>query len=380
MTAESSEDESDRHRSQAEAIAETSPESEVSAQRPGALATIPLALASVLYGVGARVHGASARRMRAAGGRPACAVLSVGGLTVGGAGKTPVAARLALGLHRRGRRVVLASRGYKGSPRGRVTVVSDGRHVLSSVETSGDESLVLAAHAPGVPVLTGVDRRVVGHHAVSAYDAEILVLDDGFQHHRLERDLDIVCVDGIAGFGNGRVLPWGPLREPLSALGRADWLCVVDGGPEERETERIAEFASRGGRVIRARRRPAFLSDLEGRAREPASMLAGESVGMLAGVARPASLRRSLEALGAEVVAEKIFRDHHDYRREDVAGLDAAVSRWVTTEKDALKILPAWIGDAQVSVLGIEVALEDEEGVLASIESILAERRARLRR
>jgi tetraacyldisaccharide 4'-kinase len=298
----------------------------------------------------------------------------VGGLTLGGAGKTPLAARLALGLRRRGWRVVLASGGYKGRQRDPVQVVSDGTHIHSSVAVSGDESLILAAHAPDVPVLVGRDRRIVGHHAIALFDAEILVLDDGFQHHRLARDLDIVSVDGEAGFGNGHVIPWGPLREPLSSLRHADWVFVID-GEEGSDPAPVAAWGARGGPVLRAVRRPSSLVSLDRLTREPLEALAGREVGLLAGVARPRSVRRSLEALGARVVAERLFPDHHAYRPGDVAGLDPAIERWITTEKDALKILPEWIGSARVSVLAIELEIEDEPDVLEGLETHLLSRR-----
>jgi tetraacyldisaccharide 4'-kinase len=303
--------------------------------------------------------------------------VSVGGLTLGGAGKTPLAARLALGLRRRGWRVVLASGGYKGRRRDPVQIVSDGAHIHSSVAVSGDEALILAAHAPDVPVLVGRDRRIVGHHALALFDAEILVLDDGFQHHRLARDLDIVSVDGQAGFGNGHVIPWGPLREPLSSLRYADWVFVID-GESGSDPDPVVDWAARGGPVLRAVRRPSSLVSLDRRTREPLERLEGRAVGLLAGVARPQSVRRSLEALGARVVAERLFPDHHTYRPGDVADLDTGVDRWVTTEKDALKILPEWVGDARVSVLAIELELEDEPNVLERLEAHLLDRRPAL--
>jgi len=330
-----------------------------SAAASGPLLSISRAVASHLYGLGARIHRAQTRWTQAGRGRPACAVLSVGGLTVGGAGKTPVAARLALAFQRRGRRVVLASRGYKGRPVDRVTVVSDGRHIRSSVARAGDEPLLLAAHAPGVPVLVGRDRRVVGHHAVSRFAAELLVLDDGFQHHRLARDLDLVCIDGVAGLGNRRVLPRGPLREPLPALWHADWLCLVDGQRADWEAELVARFVAAGGRVLRAHRRPSSLVCLDQSRREAPSALAGRSVGLLAGVARPGSVRRSLEALGATIVAERLFPDHHDYSATDCASLDPSVPEWVTTEKDALKILPEWMAGKKLLVLGMHCSRID---------------------
>lgn len=335
------------------------------------------AIASVFYGLGARAHRKGASWLRASRGRPACAVLSVGGLTVGGAGKTPVAAALARNLHDRGHRVVLASRGYRGNARDAVTVVSDGRYARSTVSVSGDESFVLAGHAPGVPVLVGRDRRVVGHHAVSFFDAEILVLDDGFQHHRLARDVDIVCIDGVAGLGNRRVLPWGPLREPVSALRNADWLCVVDGARGGREADLVDEFAANGGGVLHGRRRATHLTSLDRRSRVSSSSLSGRRVGLIAGVARPASLRKTVEELGAVVVAERFFDDHHAYREREIAALDTGVPEWVTTEKDALKILPEWLGPARVSVLEIEVEFEGGDAAIDPIESALLRSRER---
>lgn len=336
-------------------------------------------VAGFLYGVGARIHRGWMRRSAGSRGRLACAVVSVGGLTLGGAGKTPVAARVALGLSRRGYRVVLASRGYRGGSRERVTVVSDGVHVRSTVEAAGDEAFVLVAHAPGVPVIVGPDRRIVGHHAVALFDAEVLILDDGFQHHRLARDLDIVCVDGREGLGNGRVVPAGPLREPQSVLSRADWLCLVDpeeGGSPETDPARtrvggaaqtdMRWVADRFGveRVVRARRVPIDLVELGGGEHRPLAWLAGRRVGMLAGIARPDSLRRKLAGLGASVETERIFPDHHAYRPEEVTGLDPSVDAWITSEKDAFKILPKWVGSGRVWVLRIEAEIDCESEVL----------------
>jgi len=316
------------------------------------------------------------RRASAGRGRLACAVVSVGGLTVGGAGKTPFAARLALGLRRRGWRVVLASRGYKGHGRLPVTVVSDGSFMHSSVAHSGDESFVLAAHAPGVPVLVGRDRRIVGHHAVSVFDAEIVVLDDGFQHHRLARDLDIVCIDGPGGFGNRRLLPAGPLREPISTLRHADWLCVMDagsgrtasGGEALRETEIIASHERSGCDVVWASRRPVELVSLGRSEKLSLDSLRDRRVGLLSGIARPASIRRTLEALGARVIVERRFRDHHEYGPKDCRDLDHSALMWITTEKDALKILPEWLGDDTLWVLRIEVEIDEEDAVLDRLE------------
>jgi len=344
-----------------------------------ALSTGVLRAASVFYGTGAWAHRAFMRQTSAERGRLACAVVSVGGLTVGGAGKTPFAARFALGLHLRGWRVVLASRGYRGSSALPVSVVSDGSHIHSNVAHAGDESFVLAAHAPGVPVLVGRDRRVVGHHAVSAFDAQIVILDDGFQHHRLARDLDIVCIDGPGGFGNRRLLPAGPLRESIATLRYADWLCVIDGGSDDeaslgeglREAEIVGHHERSGREVVWAHRRPLELVSLDQSRQLPLNFLRGQRVGLLSGVARPASVRRTLEGLGARVVVERRFRDHHAYTPKDCRDLDHSKLMWITTEKDALKILPEWLGEDTLWVLRIEVEIDEEDAVLDRLEARL---------
>lgn len=337
------------------------------------VARVVLVPASWLYGLGARLHRVFMRWTSGTRPRPACAIVSVGAMTVGGAGKTPLAARLAAGLRGRGWRVVLASRGYKGKARDPVTVVSDGSHVRAQASEAGDESLVLAAHAPGVPVLVGRDRNVVGHAAVSRFGAEILVLDDGFQHHRLARDLDIVSLDGRSGLGNGRVLPAGPLREPRSSLRHADWICLVDGeGGAPPGAERWLAKLERAKRfVFRARRRPSALFSLDGQERRALGELVGRRVGLISGIARPASFRRSVESLGAVVVRERRFRDHHAFAPRDLRGLDPDVELWLTTEKDAIKILPSWAPGVSIWVLQIELEIEDEAAVLAALESAL---------
>lgn len=354
------------------------------------LAALPALAASLVWSGGARLHRSIATRGRAFRGRPACAVVSVGGLTLGGAGKTPAAAAVARGLHEVGLRVVLASRGYGGRTRDPVTVVSDGQHVRARAARTGEESLVLAAHAPGVPVLVGRDRLVVGHRAVSGFDADVLVLDDGFQHHGLARDFDLVCVDGVVGLGNGRVFPAGPLREPRSVLRAADALLIVDGQVAEsaaacRERLGLARIVGPEVPIHRARRSPRSLVPLGGGDAVAPDRLAGQEVGLLAGIARPDSFRRSLEALGATVVEERLFPDHHAYAERDFAGRRSgrAMSpdvHWITTEKDAYKLVSRWLEPLRVSVLQMELEVDDgpvlTERIRAATEERVERRRA----
>jgi len=337
------------------------------------LARSPLAGLAALYGVGARLHRAWYAR---GPGHPVelpCKVVSVGSLLVGGSGKTPTAAWLATALRARGHRVALASRGYGRRSRRGVEVVSDGRFVLGRAETCGDEPMLLAAHAPGVPVLVGPRRDSVGYRAVAAFGTQVLVLDDGFQHHRLHRDLDLVVFHGGFGLGSCHVIPRGPLREPLAALRRADAIGVMDGCLPDAQEKRIARLAPRARRFCVVRR-PAWLRPLAGGMRGSLAglrALRDRPVGMLCGIARPVSFRQTLQQLGATVVAERLFPDHHVFHPRELSGLAREADLWITTEKDAGKLLPAWLGGVSVCVLGLETQVRDAKPFLDWLESRL---------
>lgn len=333
------------------------------------VALLPLAAAALLYAAVAWLHRLVYRVGLRHPTRLGCRVVSIGNLLVGGSGKTPTAAWLAAELRRRGHKVALASRGHGRRDREPVRVVSDGRFLHATSEQAGDEPLLLAAHAPGVPVLVARNRAWAGLRAISAFGAEVLLLDDGFQHHRLARDVEIVLFDG-AGLGNGCILPRGPLREPLGALRYADAIGVVDGPLPAEDEARLKRLAP-GALRFAARRRPAWLRPLGGGAAASPSSLAGVEVGMLAGIARPEGLRRTLEALGARVIRERVFPDHHRYRPADVTDLDRHGGVWVTTEKDALKLPATWMAGVRVLVLGIELEVEAPERLLDWLEARL---------
>jgi tetraacyldisaccharide 4'-kinase len=336
------------------------------------LALLPLDLLALGYGVGAFAHRAAYARGLLHPVQLSCRVVSVGNMVVGGAGKTPLAAWLAGVLHQRGHRVVLASRGYARRGREEVEVVSDGRFVSSSAESAGDEPMVLAAHAPGVPVLVGPDRSVVGMRAVSAFGAQILVLDDGFHHHRLARDLDLLCFDGNAGLGNRRVLPRGPLREFPSALRCADALVVIDGPLCEADQALLERFAP-ATRRFEASRHPVRVRRLAGGDCGSPQSLEGLEVGLLSGIAQPDSFRRTAESLGVRVIRERRFHDHHRYRERDLDSLEEGAQIWLTTEKDAVKILPSWVGNADVRVVAVEIVVKDEDRLCEWLEDQLRE-------
>lgn len=350
--------------------------------RPGAAGLLlapPLRLAALLFRAGAALRGAlyDAGLLRAA--RAEAPVISIGNLAVGGAGKTPVAIAVARRLLARGRRVAVLSRGY-GASRADPRVVSDGAALLLGAEEGGDEPVLVARRLPGTPVLCGPRRADLARAAVRDHRADVLLLDDGFQHRALARDLDVVVLDAANPFGNGRLLPAGPNREPRAALRRAGlvWLSRADQAGEDRlEALRALAREATGREPVESRHAPVALVD---GALAPAGgleALRGRRVLLLAGIARPGGFRRTLAGLGAEVAAEVVFPDHHRFAPGDLDGAlreaDAARCELVvTTEKDAVRLPAAAAADPRLRVLRIEAELLRGAGPLdAALDAAL---------
>lgn len=297
----------------------------------GALAHL-LAPLGVLYTLGGRWHRRAATPWQA----PA-PVVCIGNLTVGGTGKTPTAIAVARRLLVLGRRPVIVSRGYRGRLPGPVRV-DPRRHTAGDV---GDEPLLLADAAP---TLVAKDRLEGVRAALDLGDA--VVLDDGFQDPRLAYDLALVVVDGGAGFGNGRVLPAGPLREPIAdGLARADAVIVVGDG--EVAIDRP---------VLRARLVP----------REDALRFRGRRVLAFAGIGRPQKFFTTLSEIGAEVVSTRGFADHHAYDEDEVARVVEDAARLqaepVTTRKDWVRLPEA--ARVMIAPIDIDLVFADEEAVM----------------
>ncbi len=313
-----------------------------------------------LYAAAVRLRTAAYRRGVLKSARADVPVISVGNLTFGGTGKTPMVAALVRDLVARGRRPAVLTRGYGRRGRGALTLLGPDTGV--SAEIAGDEPLVLSAALPGVPVVVDSDRAR-GAARAAAGGSDVVVLDDGFQHLALQRDLDIVLVDAGDPWGGGHLPPRGRLREPLDAIRRASAVVVTklpaDGWQAllAEITERVEKLAP-GLPVLGARLAPSGLTSPDG-ATEPGA-LRGRRVLAFAGLARPEGFLDTLEELGAELAGFLPFTDHHRYTRVEVARLIEEACRLdalpVTTAKDAVK-LPA---EAPVAVL--DVRMEPVEG------------------
>ncbi len=277
-------------------------------------------------------------RWRRPGAAPGCPVIVVGNLTVGGTGKTPVVMALVRALQQAGHRVAVISRGYGGRVRcgpERVERDADPWRV-------GDEPALLASSLQA-PVWIG-RQRDQALAAALAQGAEVVVADDGLQHRALARSFEIVVVDGQRGFGNGRLLPAGPLRGPIERLKQADQLLV-------RAPRRLAGLPPGPEFTLE----PLSLLALDGRRRAPDS-LAGQTVTAVCGIAHPAQFKAQLEALGMRVDL-RAFPDHYRFRAADLDGLSGPI---VTTAKDAVKLRCLERLPGSIEVLEIEAMLPPE--------------------
>ena len=298
---------------------------------------------AVLYGAAVEARLTAYRRGLLPVRRASRPVLSVGNVAAGGTGKTPFVRWLAGELLARGERPAILTRGYRRKSRGTV-VVSNGSGAVASVSESGDEAAVLARALPTVPVVADA-RRVRGARAAEALapDIALHLLDDGFSHVGLARDLDVVLLDAAAPEAGGALLPEGRLREPLASLARADLIVVTRS--EQADVARARALAARyapGVPVYHATTRVLGVSDPSGRSVDPAD-LPGPTLVAIAGLARPESFFATLSALGITPAASLPFRDHDAFSatalgRIERAAEESGATAVIATEKDGVKL------------------------------------------
>ncbi|HKV53391.1 MAG TPA: tetraacyldisaccharide 4'-kinase [Candidatus Binataceae bacterium] len=300
--------------------------------------------------------------------RASLPVVSVGNLTVGGNGKTPFALFLAARLRDRAIRVAIVSRGYGGSFSGRAGLVSDGRRILMTAREAGDEAVMLAKLFDG-PIAVA-RRRIHAIEMLAERDlADAVVLDDAFQHLRLARELDLVLIKEPRAFGNGRLLPAGPMRERASALRRADAIVLVrsPGSATDTIDPQVSDLA-RGKLLLRAILRPSGLirSDSGGWSVSPLA-LEGRRIAAVSGIADADGFHSMLRALGADLVRSLDYSDHHVYSPGDWRNiLEAArgLEMLVTTEKDLVKLESFATGEFPLYALRVAITMEQHDETL----------------
>jgi tetraacyldisaccharide 4'-kinase len=273
-----------------------------------------------------------------------CPVVSVGNLTVGGTGKTPAVELAVHTLVELGHHPAVVSRGYRRHSSG-VQVVADSASIRMDPEDAGDEPFLLARRLPGIPVVVGASRWEAARLAVERFGVTAIVLDDGFQHRTLAKDLEIVMARARNPWGNGRLLPGGPLREPLSALARAGLIVAtgVEAPGDLAEVQATATMHAPGVPVLPARHVPVECLEAERMRPVPLAELARLPLVAFAGIASPTSFERTLVSLGARLADSLAYADHHWYTREDLTALDdraraLGAAALVTTEKDWVRL------------------------------------------
>jgi tetraacyldisaccharide 4'-kinase len=308
-----------------------------------------------------------------------CQVVSIGNLTVGGTGKTPVVEVFARALQQAGRKVAILSRGYKSTPRPlwqrivtKITfqedtippkVVSDGHSLLLDSAQAGDEPYMLASNLKNVVVLCDKNRVKAGRYAISRFGCDTLLLDDGFQYLALKSRLDVCLVDRNNPFGNHYLLPRGTLREPIANLKRAHYVfitkCNEIGAKKLRQY--IRDYNPRA-EIIECAHQALYLQDVFSGERRDLDFLRGRDVAAVSGIAMPESFENGLRELGANVIYTKRYADHHRYTQQEILNMinrslkrDAEII--LTTEKDAVRFPKIDRRDIPIYFLRVEIRI-----------------------
>ncbi|HKB68795.1 MAG TPA: tetraacyldisaccharide 4'-kinase [Pyrinomonadaceae bacterium] len=338
------------------------------------LSSLILPPLSAIYSVVARARIRSYQRGWLSVSKLSAPVISVGNLTTGGTGKTPLVEWVCKAVESR-KRVCVLTRGYgRANPQSQV-VVSDGTKLLAAEREAGDEPYLLARNLLGIAaVVSNPDRVAAGEWAIKNLGSEVFVLDDGFQHLRLARDLDIVTIDATNPWGGGTLLPYGRLREPRAGLSRAD--CIVVTRTEQAEdTLSLTENVQRLAGAI-----PVFTSHMM---TSGIHRLNGESVNneglpaqpvaAFCGVGNPESFFNQLRQEGCTPVFTRSFSDHHDYLQAELNQLtkeakNHGATGLMTTAKDALKLASLEL-ELPCYVLEIKISIDDETGLMKMIRA-----------
>ncbi|MBW1751025.1 MAG: tetraacyldisaccharide 4'-kinase [Deltaproteobacteria bacterium] len=304
-----------------------------------------------------------------------CPVVSVGNLTVGGTGKTPMVMYLAQWAREIGCRPVIISRGYKGKAEKTGGIVSNRHRCLMTAAEAGDEPFMLAHQLPGIPVLVGHNRYASGKRAVASFAPDLIILDDGFQHRQLHRDVNILLLDACRPLGNGRLLPRGPLREPASNIHRADVIVMTRKRPGANPISDLKALTD-GIRATDMRRdRPIFCpchvpylhhrlfgsTSMQNDTQTDAmalSVLKDRKVFAFSAIANNENFHKTLTEMGCRIAGHANFSDHHHYGITDLQRIITEAERAgaeiiVTTQKDETKIPENYKWPLELMVIGI---------------------------
>jgi tetraacyldisaccharide 4'-kinase len=316
-----------------------------------------------------------------------CKVVSIGNITVGGTGKTPMVHYVASLLKGLGLKVAVISRGYGGYAQRSGGIVSDGKTIFMDLQASGDEPQLLASKLKGIPLLVGKDRHRVGKWAIRKLGVSVLVLDDGFQHLPLKRDLDLLLLDSLRPFGNAHCVPRGTLREPVEQIKRSSALILTrwQGDDNLARLNPIIEHAP-GRPIFRCVHFPDGLFSAGRKEPLDLQILKGQKLFLFSGIARNDSFRETVSGLGGKIAGSFSFPDHHRYSHKDIRLIwkrarALKADNIITTEKDYINIQTPIPLVPRLMVLTISISFQDEtEAFVSYLETqVMASRTDRLR-
>lgn len=327
-----------------------------------------------------------------------CLVISVGNLTVGGTGKTPVVEKIARMLVSSGRRVAILSRGYKSKKQKQLSfwqkliskltlspiqdpprIVSDGNKLFLDAETAGDEPHMLARNVPGAIVLVDKDRVKCAEYAVRQFAADTLILDDGYQYFKLKERINLLLVDREHPFGNQFLLPRGTLREPKDSLKRGDLILMTKcDGSDTILLEHQIHHLNTHAKILHLAHSPRYLQNAASDEKITLDYLQGRKIGAICGIAVPLSFKHAIEKLGAEIIYWREYADHHAFTEKEIFNaLERTRIRGghvlLMTEKDAVRLPKSYVeGESiEIPILFLRVEIEPLEGEDSFKETIL---------
>ncbi len=351
----------------------------INTRNPGTLLSIalfPLTAASFIYtlimDIRSYMYDLGILKSHNAG----CKVITIGNLTVGGTGKTPTVCMIAEYFKKEGIKTAVVCRGYRGEKTGTPQIVSDGKKMLSDPASAGDEACMLAKKLSGIPVIAGKDRVAASKLTCKLFKTEIILLDDGFQHQRLKRDIDIVLINSENPFGNGYLLPRGILREPLKALKRADMILLTKTDPVNDDCsslENRIRLHNPNAPVFRSFYKPSNIINPVDNNSIPVDLFKNKKVAGFCSIGDPESFILTLKNMGITLTQKIIYPDHHLYCNQDYKHIQELSEKFdylITTEKDIAKITPDMIKISNLSVLEIDEVIDNIELFFKNIRKL----------
>jgi tetraacyldisaccharide 4'-kinase len=348
-----------------------------------------LSIISVIYGILVKIRVASYKKNIFKQKKLPCKVISIGNITVGGTGKTPMTIYLAKMLVGYGYKVAVVSRGYKGKYEKKGGIVSNSKKILLEPRYSGDEPFMMAAKLENIPVLVGQKRYETGLIAIKNYDVDIILLDDGFQHIKLFRDIDILLLDHRRPFGNFHLIPRGILREPVKSVKRADTFILTRTSSEKTKTLDMLESISKNCAVFETYNSSYFfnagneskddcITVLRSKVLNDFDWLAGKKVVVFSGIAGNESFKKTIEEFKCEILDFFGFEDHYYYCDDDVNRISQSAKNLnaelvMTTEKDFARMGGKFNFPVDLIVVGIAVNFKDDNSFKSFIIGKLKE-------